>query len=200
MGYELFRKSLNLAKQFGYIYQAEMDMLYSITRGLPLNPLVINIGAGAGTSGLLFIETREDLTLHTVDINGVPSPFGGLYNEYMAMKDAGYEGQLNVRWFQHLGDSKEIGRTWETPADLIFIDGDHSYEGCIGDLLAWSPHVKRDGLLAIHDYRKHENAPNEDGRMKPWPGVDRAVKEFTEANPEFLTYKWVDTLLILARE
>ena len=52
---------------------------------------------------------------------------------------------------------------------FVFIDGDHSYEGCKEDLHAWYKKVKPGGLLMGHDY----------GRRK-W-GVAKAVNEFTDA-------------------
>jgi predicted O-methyltransferase YrrM len=36
--------------------------------------------------------------------------------------------------------------------DLVFIDGDHSYEGCNRDICAWLPKVKVGGLIGGHDY------------------------------------------------
>ncbi len=36
--------------------------------------------------------------------------------------------------------------------DFIFIDGDHSYDACKADILAWSPFVKRGGVIAFHDF------------------------------------------------
>jgi len=54
--------------------------------------------------------------------------------------------------------------------DFVFIDADHSYEGCKADLEAWAPKVKPGGLLAGHDY----NNP-----QYPEFGVAKAVDEFT---------------------
>jgi predicted O-methyltransferase YrrM len=36
--------------------------------------------------------------------------------------------------------------------DLIFVDGDHSYEGCKADIEAWLPFVKKGGVMAFHDF------------------------------------------------
>lgn len=37
--------------------------------------------------------------------------------------------------------------------DFVFIDGDHSYEGCNTDILAWWPKIRKGGFLSGHDYR-----------------------------------------------
>jgi predicted O-methyltransferase YrrM len=36
--------------------------------------------------------------------------------------------------------------------DLIFIDGDHSYEACKADIAAWAPYARRGGVMAFHDF------------------------------------------------
>jgi uncharacterized Rossmann fold enzyme len=53
--------------------------------------------------------------------------------------------------------------------DFVFIDADHSYEGCKRDIEMWSRKVKPGGLLSGHDYG---NKDFEDF------GVTRAVDEF----------------------
>ncbi|CAA6693607.1 MULTISPECIES: CmcI family methyltransferase [unclassified Lentimonas] len=37
------------------------------------------------------------------------------------------------------------------PIDLLFIDGDHSYEGAMADYNAYSPLVRKGGWIAFHD-------------------------------------------------
>lgn len=39
-----------------------------------------------------------------------------------------------------------------TDIDFLFIDGDHSIEGCRYDFLTFSPFVRRGGFIAFHDY------------------------------------------------
>lgn len=36
--------------------------------------------------------------------------------------------------------------------DFVFIDGDHSYAACRADIAAWTPYVKRGGVIAFHDF------------------------------------------------
>ena len=35
---------------------------------------------------------------------------------------------------------------------MIWIDGDHSYEGVKGDIDAWTRRVRKGGVIAFHDY------------------------------------------------
>ena len=56
--------------------------------------------------------------------------------------------------------------------DFVFIDADHSYEGCKADIDAWKMKVKTGGWLCGHDY-DHPNYP--------MFGVKRAVDEYSEA-------------------
>jgi predicted O-methyltransferase YrrM len=51
--------------------------------------------------------------------------------------------------------------------DLIFIDGNHSYEYVKSDLERFYPKLRTNGVMAIHDYQ-HPN----------FPGVKKAVDEF----------------------
>lgn len=36
--------------------------------------------------------------------------------------------------------------------DFVFIDGDHSFDGCAQDLIFWCPKVRKGGMIAVHDY------------------------------------------------
>ena len=55
------------------------------------------------------------------------------------------------------GDSvvtvKEFAANSDDPiCDLIYIDGDHTYEGCLSDIENWYPKVKKGGFLTGDDY------------------------------------------------
>jgi predicted O-methyltransferase YrrM len=191
---------------FGYLYQAELDLLRELVLDLPPNPVIVNIGAGAGTSGLLFLETRPDTIVYTIDIQNASSPLGCLTGERRVVDEAGLSHLLGHRWFQLEGRSQEIGKIWmglassldHLEVDLLFIDGDHSFEGCMGDLMAWHSHVNNGGLIAVHDYDKEgawvrQNPGTEvtdrirGEVIKPFPGVDQAVRAFFgDTTPDFL--------------
>jgi len=70
--------------------------------------------------------------------------------------------------------SQEVAKIWDKPIGLLYIDGDHSYQGCMGDYMGFAKHIIARGFLAIHDYdEKH-------------PGVMQAVKEIMESG------LWID--------
>lgn len=49
------------------------------------------------------------------------------------------------------GYSRELAADWKLPIDLLFIDGDHSYEGVRSDWELYSPHLKSEGVAVFHD-------------------------------------------------
>lgn len=169
---------------------------------LPTNPRIINIGAGSGTSGLAFMESRHDIFLTTIDIQADDHPLGCLAAEKRVIDDAGYgniAGMLK-RYTQIHQDSKIVGVEFQEgnfKVDMVFVDGDHSYRGARGDIIAWLPNIKPGGIMAVHDYGKREvfkNGPIEDApHPHPWPGVDRVVRKFL--CPFYEIILQVDTLI-----
>jgi predicted O-methyltransferase YrrM len=47
--------------------------------------------------------------------------------------------------------SDEAAKAWSRPIDMIFIDGDHSYEGVKRDWDLFVPHVRPFGVVVFHD-------------------------------------------------
>lgn len=200
-----------LRKAFKYLFPDELSLLISLSQLLPPNPIVINIGAGAGTSGLAFMESRPDLILYTIDITNEESPFGSLHSERQEMKLAGFGDQLGKRWIQIHRDSATVGIVWQDhygsdnqPVDLVFVDGDHSVEGCKADINAWWPLIKPGGFMAVHDYAKQNIKTGPDGfhadgpHPQPWPGVDKAVNDLLM--PFYVCAYLVDSLIVFKKE
>lgn len=68
-----------------------------------------------------------------------------------------------VRW--HAALSHDVAASWSGEVDLVFIDGDHSEQGCETDWLDWSPLVAEGGHVVFHDAR----ADRPGGRGLPGP-------------------------------
>jgi predicted O-methyltransferase YrrM len=64
----------------------------------------------------------------------------------------------------------------ESTAELIFIDGDHSYRAVHEDFLAWGPHLAAAGALAFHDSRRCAARPDLDAETGPVRLVDEILR------------------------
>lgn len=176
----------SLGDWLNYLSHNEIDFLARLAGSLPDNPTTVNIGAGGGTSALTFLTARHDARVITVELEAGITPIGGLENERLILEAS--EIVYVDRYVPIAGDSKMVGRDWNDPIDMVFIDGDHSYAGCAGDIQAWLPHLKAGGVIAIHDYKKveawalthpdiHVTPELITHEIKPYPGVDKAVDE-----------------------
>lgn len=86
--------------------------------------------------------------------------------------------------------SVTAARFWTTPLGLVFIDGGHSLDAALSDYRGWALHVRRGGILAIHDV--YANA--EDGGQAP-----RAVWQLARDSGLFAVEGQVDSLALLRR-
>ena len=50
------------------------------------------------------------------------------------------------------GPSLLWASVWPFEVDMVFIDGDHSYEAVLADICAWSKHIRKGGILCGHDW------------------------------------------------
>jgi len=83
--------------------------------------------------------------------------------------DAGLEGTV----IAVVGPSTIVAAHWGTPLGLLFIDGGHAEDVVQADYAAWTPHVARGGLLAVHDV--FENPA--DGGQAPFHVWQRAIAD-----------------------
>lgn len=162
-----------------------------ILRRLPAGNLVgAEIGVYRGDLSARLLRARPQLRLLLVD---AWAGSAGASDSYKASgdrrafdspekMDAHYEATRRAVAFA--GKRASIVRSFSTAAavmvedaslDFVFIDADHSYEGCSADIKVWWPKVKPGGLLCGHDY------------SAAWPGVRRAVDEAVDAHDWGLT-------------
>ena len=81
--------------------------------------------------------------------------------------------------------SDAAARDWKRPIDLIFIDGDHSYEGVKRDWDLFLPHMKPSGVAIFHDTMWE--LPPYAGEVRSDMGVPRFVDELRERGYQVLT-------------
>lgn len=114
--------------------------------------LVLEIGADAG--GTLWAWRQLGAEVLAVDLPGGPYSTGRPRNDHGATV---IEGDSHDRaiWqqirFQFLWGC--LNGLYE--ADMVFIDGDHTFEGCTEDVHDYSPFLRPGGLLVLHDICHH---------------------------------------------
>ncbi len=136
---------------------------HAILRLLPKHMVMSEVGVGLGvfTHELLrhceperFIAI-DTFRLHELDkLWGVPTSehFGGLsHQEWYCSK---FEQKIATGHMQVIkGDSATVLETLDDHSlDMIYIDGDHSYEGVRRDLAAAGRKIKEDGIIIVNDY------------------------------------------------
>ena len=85
-----------------------------------------------------------------------------------------------------VASSEEAAKSWDAPIRLLFIDGDHSYEGTRLDFALWSPHVVPGGVIAFHD-------------VTSWPGVTKFYEGLIAAASTYTEVFRVHTLAVVVK-
>ena len=83
-------------------------------------------------------------------------------------------------------DSVAAAAKWDQPIRMLFIDGDHRYEGTRADFEAWSPFVIPGGYVAFHD-------------VDSWEGVTQFYKELLKGSDEYTEVLAVDSLRVVRK-
>lgn len=124
---------------------------------------VVEIGAGAGgmLAGLCAVAS-DDATIVSVDLEG--GPFGsGTTDDAIRRAAQPRPGQT-----LHLvrGDSRDaavrrrVADLVPRPADVLFIDGDHTYDGVRADFENYRGLAGPRGVIALHDILEHPGVPD----------------------------------------
>jgi predicted O-methyltransferase YrrM len=95
----------------------------------------------------------------------------------------------------HVALSHEVAAAWAGQVDLVFIDGDHSQEGCERDWLDWSPFVAPGGHVVFHDAR----ADQAGGRGLPGPTAVVASRLRSGASPDWTIVSEADRTVAARR-
>lgn len=130
----------------------ERIRLFEVAMSQPKGFVGCEIGSflGASTSFLAAAAQQREGHVHAVDTwqnDAMPD---------QTPRDTWQTFLANTEPFRtwitpHRGHSLDV-KSAIPPLDFLFIDGDHSYEGVLGDLKAFVPKLKPGGTLVLHDY------------------------------------------------
>ena len=144
----------------GWLTDNEAYGLYATARRLPPGSKIVEIGSWQGKSTYCLakgLRNGEVFAIDPFDASGEPSS-EATYQQLKGNKPLFEKFQDNM---QRLGVSEKVvalaGYSNQfvgvvSNIDFLFIDGDHSVEGCAYDFTNFSPLLKKGGYLAFHDY------------------------------------------------
>jgi len=148
----------------------EAALLYSLARDVQSGPIA-EIGRFKGGSTVVFASALpEGAELWSYDLHVAIRP--DLSGESLDRELGDALRRFGVERKVHLivGDSRTIEPPPQ-PLELLFIDGDHSYEGAKADFMRWREFVRPGGHVLFHD------AVDTGGYGNVYPGVARTVAE-----------------------
>ena len=63
----------------------------------------------------------------------------------------------------HQGRAGEVARSWTTPIDLLYLDGDQSRKGVREAYDGWAQFLRAGGIIAVHNSAPENPTPEHDG-------------------------------------
>lgn len=139
---------LDLKANLGAFSTFDMEILVPEVEKLKPQQVYLEVGVDKGKSlSVARMVASKDVYVCGVDLRDNP----------------GVEG---TEFYQ--GNSQEIAKTFKWVIDVLFIDGDHTYEGCKADIDSWYPLMSKNGVMLFHDCDATS------------PGVVQAVAEFAK--------------------
>lgn len=152
--YLLFHKLRREAKIFTHLTTAEKILLYKFSKALPPKSVAIEIGSYLGASSCFIANgiKNNNGALYCIDTwqnQAMPEAERDTYDEFLKNTEKYKEIIVPMR-----GWSNEVVALLKEridKIDLLFIDGDHSYEACKSDWVCYSPFLKSNSIVVFHD-------------------------------------------------
>lgn len=158
----------------------EAITLYELALALPHeHPVAVEIGGWQGKSSVCIARgLRRKNAPRLCCVDALRDVFE--HN----LRDAGVFDLVEIRQ----GPRHESAGDWRGAIDLLFLDGDGSYEGVARDVADWLPYVRPGGYLAMHDVVH----PVHDGPR-------RVVDERILTDPLWVDRRCIDSLFVARR-
>lgn len=137
---------------FTHTTEQERFLLFKLASSLAENSTIVEIGSYLGASTCF-------LAAGCLKNNGHVYAIDTWQNDAMSegKRDTFEEFKRNTKRYEKLispirSNSREAGEKFLKTVDLLFVDGDHSYEGVVADLKTWLPKMRNNSWLLLHDW------------------------------------------------
>ena len=176
--------NLDYRKAKGWLRPEEREYLRYIA-GQVGQGIIVNIGTEHGASLVCLRAGSPTANIVGIDLDNSKAPH-----------------DLSVFWVQSdSGEYYPIAKQWIVSAHILFVDGDHTYEGVKRDI-KYTELVGLGGYAIFHDcydYANPYDANNSPVIHKVVPGVNKAVREWSKDNNCWAEQGPVGTMRIFKR-
>jgi hypothetical protein len=137
-----------------YLTKYAAAWMEGLAAGCPDPARVVEVGTASGTSLLRILyglHLHEDAFVWSVDIEECPQA-----QEHIV------EAQIPAWRYTLVNLPSLVAADMHTePLDMVYLDGNHSYDGVKADIWAWKRHLKPSGIMVFDDYdnEMHEVTP-----------------------------------------
>jgi hypothetical protein len=145
-----------LGRTEGMTSLAEAKLLYELAREVR-SGCIVEVGAYRGRTTVAL--GRGSLDGHRVPVFAIEphQPFTGVLGGRFGPPDAGafYRAMLETGCYHVVRlvslSSEQVAPGWPWPVALLWIDGDHRYEGVRRDFESWQPHLMERATVVFDD-------------------------------------------------
>jgi predicted O-methyltransferase YrrM len=142
----------------GHLLENEARFLGLLAACVPGTGTIVEIGSFKGRSTVMLAKVAAHYgsgPVVAIDPHNSPilldleaNPEASTYQDFLnSINAAGVSGHVEP----HLAYSNDVASTWKRPILVLWIDGDHSYDGVKKDLEGFLPHMEPYGVVAMHD-------------------------------------------------
>lgn len=176
----------DISKDLATVMTPAQVRAWEVTRRIPKSAVGVEIGVFAGDMSRELLKADDGLHLIMVDSwEGSGAAYQGDSGDWHAGLPQAAQDEFYGKAVKRIGFARDRAKIFrmrsaqastavpDGSCDFVFIDADHSYDGCKADIEAWLPKVKPGGWICGHDYQNHDFE-----RF----GVTRAVDEFVAHN------------------
>jgi MMP 1-O-methyltransferase len=142
----------------GHLTEKEARFLGLLAACVPARGTIVEIGSFKGRSTVMLAKVASHYgcgPVVAIDPHNSPILLDHQANReassYQDFLDSIHTAGVSAHVESHAAYSKEVAISWNRPIRVLWIDGDHSYEGAKNDLDGFFPHLVPQSVLAYHD-------------------------------------------------
>ena len=130
----------------------EKKELLTLASSLRPNSVIVEIGSYLGASSVFLAKavSSQNTKVYCIDTwenQGMSEGPRDTYEEFINNSAKYADVIVPLRGF-----SSVIATDFNEEIDMIFFDGDHSFDGVFSDIKLWLPKMKQKGIVVFHDY------------------------------------------------